>query len=36
MGFAATWGKLRRALEAEGVIARGLRSTAFATRLARA
>ena len=26
MGFAASWGKLRRALEAEGVIARGLTS----------
>jgi integrase len=26
MGFAATWGKLRRALEAEGVIGRGLTS----------
>ena len=26
MGFAASWGKLRRALEAEGVIGRGLTS----------
>ena len=26
MGFAASWGKLRRALEPEGVIARGLTS----------
>ena len=26
MGFAASWGKLRRALEADGVIARGLTS----------
>jgi hypothetical protein len=36
MGFAASWEKLRRALEAEGVIARASRVAAFATGLTRA